>query len=127
MVHNAHAYGVIFTRFNKNQSTGAIFLDVTKAFDIIWHARLIYKMNDQGYTAGHVLSKSQIPESGVPLSTTAVYHIHSKHIQDGVHYYIPLRRRHYQIRNEHTAKNDPGTFKKQQLATEVQDWCSSGR
>lgn len=35
--------------FNRKQATGAIFLDVAKAFDRVWHGGLIYKMMEMGF------------------------------------------------------------------------------
>jgi hypothetical protein len=34
--------------FGQNQSTGAIFLDVAKAFDTVWHDGLVYKLHAAG-------------------------------------------------------------------------------
>jgi hypothetical protein len=34
----------ITEQFNKNRSTGAVFLDIEKAFDRVWHTGLIYKL-----------------------------------------------------------------------------------
>lgn len=40
--------------FNRNQVTGAIFLDVAKAFDRVWHPGLLAKMLERGYPLGIV-------------------------------------------------------------------------
>lgn len=40
--------------FNKKQSTGVIFLDVSKAFDKVWHTGLLFKMLEAGIHTGLV-------------------------------------------------------------------------
>lgn len=40
--------------FNRRQVTGAVFLDVSKAFDRVWHDGLIVKMLNMGYPVGIV-------------------------------------------------------------------------
>lgn len=39
--------------FNRNQFTGAIFIDIEKAFDKVWHRGLLYKLS--GYNIPHYL------------------------------------------------------------------------
>lgn len=34
--------------YTRRQSTGAVFLDISKAFDKVWHSGLIYKMTEAG-------------------------------------------------------------------------------
>lgn len=42
----------ISTSFSWNQCTAAVFLDVSKAFDTVWHDGLIYKMHSFGLSLG---------------------------------------------------------------------------
>jgi len=40
--------------FNKKEATGAVLLDVSKAFDKVWHGGLLIKMLDAGFSVGLV-------------------------------------------------------------------------
>lgn len=79
--------------FNLNQATGAIFLDVAKAFDKVWHDGILYKMVQlnaptwmtriiqwflQGRTfrvkLGTAMSTEKQIEAGVPPGFRAVTH-----------------------------------------------------
>lgn len=40
--------------FNRRESTGAVFLDVSKAFDRVWHQGLVYKLLEAGVHPGLV-------------------------------------------------------------------------
>jgi hypothetical protein len=70
---------------NQQRSTGAIFLDVAKAFDTVWHDGLVYKLHTAGLplamvkfinsflekrvfhaNIGHALSTEREIEAGVP-------------------------------------------------------------
>ena len=42
-------YG-IFHCFDEGMETRAIFLDISKAFDKVWHKGLIYKLRQYGFT-----------------------------------------------------------------------------
>ena len=33
--------------FNKNQKVGAVFIDIEKAFDSVWHSGLLFKLDKQ--------------------------------------------------------------------------------
>lgn len=39
--------------FNFKRDTGAVFLDVTKAFDKVWHQGLLFKMIKFGFPLHH--------------------------------------------------------------------------
>ena len=45
----------IFHCFDKGMETRAIFLDISKAFDKVWHKGLIYKLRQYGFT-GNLLA-----------------------------------------------------------------------
>jgi hypothetical protein len=36
--------------FNNNMLTAAVFLDIEKAFDIIWHSGLLYKLSESEFS-----------------------------------------------------------------------------
>jgi len=36
------------TAFNRNEKLGAIFVDIEKAFDRVWHNGLLFKLNNLG-------------------------------------------------------------------------------
>ena len=41
---------IIFHPFDKGIETKAIYLDISKAFDKVWHEGLIYKLRQYGFT-----------------------------------------------------------------------------
>jgi hypothetical protein len=43
-----HVTEFISLGMNQRRSTGAIFLDVAKAFDTVWHDGLVYKLHTEG-------------------------------------------------------------------------------
>jgi retron-type reverse transcriptase len=80
-----HVTEFISQGINQNESTGAIFLDVAKAFDTVWHDGLVYKLHTAGVSLamvkllnsfledrkfhakiGNVLSTVREIEAGVP-------------------------------------------------------------
>jgi hypothetical protein len=80
-----HVTEFISHGMNQNKSTGAIFLDVAKAFDTVWHDGLVYKLHTAGLPLamvklinsflqnrvfhakiGHALSTERAIEAGVP-------------------------------------------------------------
>jgi hypothetical protein len=80
-----HVTEFISHGMNQNKSTGAIFLDVAKAFDTVWHDGLVYKIHTAGLPLamvklinsflqnrvfhakiGHALSTERAIEAGVP-------------------------------------------------------------
>jgi retron-type reverse transcriptase len=80
-----HVTEFISQGINQNESTGAIFLDVAKAFDTVWHDGLVYKLHTAGVALamvkllnsfledrkfhakiGNVLSTVREIEAGVP-------------------------------------------------------------
>jgi retron-type reverse transcriptase len=80
-----HVTEFISQGINQNKSTGAIFLDVAKAFDTVWHDGLVYKLHTAGVPLamvkllnsfledrkfhakiGNVLSTVREIEAGVP-------------------------------------------------------------
>jgi retron-type reverse transcriptase len=80
-----HVTEFISQGINQNKSTGAIFLDVAKAFDTVWHDGLVYKLHTAGVSLamvkllnsfledrkfhakiGNVLSTVREIEAGVP-------------------------------------------------------------
>jgi hypothetical protein len=80
-----HVTEFISQGINQNESTGAIFLDVAKAFDTVWHDGLVYKLHTAGASLamvkllnsfledrkfhakiGNVLSTVREIEAGVP-------------------------------------------------------------
>jgi hypothetical protein len=80
-----HVTEFISHGMNQNKSTGAIFLDVAKAFDTVWHDGLVYKLHTAGLPLvmvklinsllqnrvfhakiGYALSTERAIEAGVP-------------------------------------------------------------
>jgi hypothetical protein len=49
-----HVTEFISQGINQNESTGAIFLDVAKAFDTVWHDGLVYKLHTAGVSLAMV-------------------------------------------------------------------------
>ena len=45
---------------DSGQMTGAVFLDISKAFDLVWHEGLIYKIKNCGITGKILMPGSHI-------------------------------------------------------------------
>jgi hypothetical protein len=97
--------------FGQNQSTGAIFLDVAKAFDTVWHDGLVYKLHAAGVPLamvrlsnsflnrrvfhakiGQVLSTQREIQAGVPQDS--VRNLHCRHSKTRQHKDRTVCRRH---------------------------------
>lgn len=134
----------ITKRFNWRQSTGAIFLDVSKAFDRVWHQGLVFKMKDQGYTtgmtellksylserkfqikAGHILSRIGITEAGVPqgaVLSPLLYTIYTADIPKTPNTTMSLYADDTAIAASSTSARTVSRLL-QEAATEIQEWC----
>ena len=62
--HLAHLYHVITEAFDKQKKVRLVFGDISKAFDKIWHAGLIYKLKSVGVTG--------------PLNTWLANYLHNR-------------------------------------------------
>ncbi|KAJ3625323.1 hypothetical protein MTP99_018875 [Tenebrio molitor] len=71
-----HVTEFISHGMNQNKSTGAIFLDVAKAFDTVWHDGLVYKL----HTAGLPLAMVKLINS---FLQNRVFHAKIEHSLDG--------------------------------------------
>ncbi|GJQ79611.1 hypothetical protein Trydic_g16453 [Trypoxylus dichotomus] len=91
--------------FNRREYTGAIFLDVAKAFDKVWHQGLLWKthlqgkgqtsdpllspqedlQNQAGRTAAYVEDSYSRSAARVSALTLAVQHLHQQHPDNSAH------------------------------------------
>ncbi|GJQ66609.1 hypothetical protein Trydic_g4581 [Trypoxylus dichotomus] len=62
--------------FNRRECTGAVFLDVAKAFDKVWHQCLLWKMHRAGISKAMVKLPLLSPQEDLPSQAgrTAVHH-----------------------------------------------------
>ena len=52
---NWSTYIILFVRIDEGKEIRAIFCDISKAFDRVWHKRLLYKLETAGIS-GSLLS-----------------------------------------------------------------------